>query len=135
MRAKDTSRTVSVRVPQHVPQPSPERRDGRVRAAHVVCRVCRCDDQEARRVGEHYHQVLVELARVGLTVGEPTLPFPPFEIRSSFVASMSDPANATAMLVLSNISTLQTFFPNLVCIVFDVCNTVPDGGHNQADGL
>jgi len=50
---------------------------------------------------------------------------------SPFVTSMSDPANATAMLVLSIISDLQTFFPNLVFVVFDVCNTVPDGGHNQ----
>ena len=53
---------------------------------------------------------------------------------SPFVASMSDPANATAMLVLSIISNfLQTFFPDLVFVVFDVCNTVPHGGHNQAD--
>ena len=51
----------------------------------------------------------------------------------AFVACMSDPSNATAMLVLSIISTLQTFSPLLVFIVFDVCNTVPDGGHNQAD--
>ena len=50
---------------------------------------------------------------------------------SPFVASMSDPANATAMLVLSFISDMQTFFPDLVFVVFDVCNTVPDGGHNQ----
>jgi len=52
---------------------------------------------------------------------------------SPFVASMSDPANATAMLVLSFISDMQTFFPDLVFVVFDVCNTVPHGGHNQAD--
>jgi len=28
---------------------------------------------------------------------------------------------------------MRTFFPNLVFIVFDVCNTIPDAGHNQAD--
>ena len=52
---------------------------------------------------------------------------------SPFVASMSDRANATAMLVRSFISMMQTFYPDLVFLVFDVCSTVPNDGHNQAD--
>ena len=52
---------------------------------------------------------------------------------SPFVACMTDRSNATAMLVLCFITVMQTLFPNLVFIVFDVCNTIPDAGHNQAD--
>jgi len=52
---------------------------------------------------------------------------------SPFVACITDRSNATAMLVLCFIAIMQTFFSNLVFIVFDVCSTIPDTGHNQAD--